>query len=206
MIYLGEQYFEQNPSSRHENRIIEVNYKDKTFIFKTDAGIFSKTQLDFGSRVLLDTIIDQNLLENQMDVAELGSGYGPVSIILSKFYKNIKITGIELNQRAKDLSLENAELNKALNINWQHGNVEDFLYQNQFDFVITNPPIRAGKKVIQMFVEKAKDMLKLHGNLVLVIQKKQGAPSMKTFMEDCFGNVERINLEKGYWILKSTKV
>jgi 16S rRNA (guanine1207-N2)-methyltransferase len=38
-----------------------------------------------------------------------------------------------------------------------------------------------------------------------VIQKKQGAPSARKKMEEVFGNVERVALEKGYWILESKK-
>lgn len=202
---MGEQYFEQNPSSRHDERYIDVNYKGIKFIFKTDAGVFSKNQLDFGSRVLLDTMIEENLLTNQALVAEFGSGYGPISIILSKLYQVARFTAVELNQRASLLSQENAHLNKVSNIDWVNENVENLTQTNQFDLVITNPPIRAGKQVIQMFVEKAQQILKEKGSLILVIQKKQGAPSMKKFMEECFGNVERLKLEKGYWILKATK-
>ena len=45
----------------------------------------------------------------------------------------------------------------------------------------------------------------MEAQLVIVIQKKQGAPSAQKKMQEVFGNVERIALDKGYWILVSTK-
>jgi 16S rRNA (guanine1207-N2)-methyltransferase len=38
-----------------------------------------------------------------------------------------------------------------------------------------------------------------------VIQKKQGAPSTFSFLEEIFGQVEVVSKEKGYWIIKASK-
>ena len=42
-------------------------------------------------------------------------------------------------------------------------------------------------------------------DLTIVIQKKQGAPSAKSKMEDVFGNCEIVKKDKGYYILRSVK-
>ena len=57
---------------------------------------------------------------------------------------------------------------------------------------MTNPPIRAGKEVV-------------HGMILAVLQKKQGAPSAMKKMEETYGNCETIAKEKGYYVLKSVK-
>ena len=44
---------------------------------------------------------------------------------------------------------------------------------------------------------EAYDHLVEEGQLVIVIQKKQGAPSAQKKMQEVFGNVERIALDKG---------
>ncbi|MDU5727437.1 MAG: methyltransferase, partial [Neisseria sp.] len=75
-----------------------------------------------------------------------------------------------------------------------------------FDYVISNPPIRAGKKVVHQVIEGAYDHLNLSGTLTIVIQKKQGAPSAKAKMEEVFGNAEVVKKDKGYYILRSEKV
>ena len=75
-----------------------------------------------------------------------------------------------------------------------------------YDVIISNPPIRAGKKVVFEIVERAKEHLKLNGFIYVVIQKKQGADSMKKKMEEVYGNIEIIAREKGYYIFKSIKM
>lgn len=72
--------------------------------------------------------------------------------------------------------------------------------------MISNPPIRAGKKVVHQVIEEAYDHLNLSGTLTIVIQKKQGAPSAKAKMEEVFGNAEVVKKDKGYYILRSEKV
>ena len=82
------------------------------------------------------------------------------------------------------------------------------IYENVshcFDVIVSNPPIRAGKKVVFDILEKAYDHLNNQGELVIVIQKKQGAPSAKKKMEEVFGNCEIVKRDKGYFILKSIK-
>ena len=86
--------------------------------------------------------------------------------------------------------------------------IESDVYENvhdTYDLVISNPPIRAGKKVVSAIISGSYDHLNKGGRLVIVIQKKQGAPSAKKLMEDIFGNATVINREKGYYILQSYK-
>ncbi|MGC4441807.1 methyltransferase, partial [Streptococcus suis] len=69
------------------------------------------------------------------------------------------------------------------------------LYDNvtgTFQHIISNPPIRAGKKVVHTVIEESIQYLDDGGDLTIVIQKKQGAPSAKAKMEDIFGNCEII--------------
>ena len=76
---------------------------------------------------------------------------------------------------------------------------------NTYDFVLTNPPIRAGKQVVHSILEDAFNKLKQGGALYVVIQKKQGMPSAKKKMQETFDNVEVLEKSKGYYILRSVK-
>ena len=71
------------------------------------------------------------------------------------------------------------------------------------DRVITNPPIRAGKKVVDQILSEAKEHLVENGILLVVIQKKQGASSAKKLMTKVYGNCEILARDKGYYILMS---
>jgi len=84
----------------------------------------------------------------------------------------------------------------------------DYVIHHQMDkkygLIITNPPIRAGKKVVDQILTEAKDHLVKNGVLLVVIQKKQGAPSAKKLMTKIYGNCEILARDKGYYILMST--
>ncbi len=75
----------------------------------------------------------------------------------------------------------------------------------QFHHIISNPPIRAGKQVVHEVISGSYDRMLADGDLTIVIQKKQGAPSAKTKMEEVFGNCETLKKDKGYYILRSVK-
>ena len=101
--------------------------------------------------------------------------------------------------------MDNSEKNGIKNVDIHESNLYDAVKKTQYEIIISNPPIRAGKTVVHTILEKAFDYLAENGQLVIVIQKKQGAPSAQKKMEEVFGNCERIQWDKGYWILVSTK-
>ncbi|MFS8541729.1 MAG: class I SAM-dependent methyltransferase, partial [Tissierellales bacterium] len=72
--------------------------------------------------------------------------------------------------------------------------------------IVTNPPIRAGKKIVYDLFEKSIDHLQEGGNFYAVIQKKQGAKSAMEKLQSIYGNCEAIEKKGGYWVLKSTKL
>ena len=113
---------------------------------------------------------------------------------------------VDVNARAIDLSKENAQANGIRNVNVYESSVFSEVKETDFAAVISNPPIRAGKKVVHEILEESKRFLETGGELWIVIQKKQGAPSAMAKMEEVFGNVEVVLKKKGYYILKSKKV
>ncbi|MGX7105540.1 class I SAM-dependent methyltransferase [Globicatella sanguinis] len=202
---MSNQYFENNEHLDHNVRTIQFQWLNFPLIFKTDSGVFSKNQVDYGSKVLLEAVVEDlsSLLEGP--IVELGSGYGPIAISLAKSYPKIEVIGVEINQRAQLLSQDNAKLNQVSNCTFIHHDATTVTLKKSAQVVVTNPPIRAGKAVIQAFVKQAHQILQPNGILYVVIQKKQGAPSMAKYMERLFDNVEKITQDKGYWILKSVK-
>ena len=129
----------------------------------------------------------------------MGLAYG-------KAYPELSIEMIDVNERAILLARENAQKNGIKNVDIHESNLYDAVKKSQYEIIISKPPIRAGKTVVHTILEKAYDYLAENGQLVIVIQKKQGAPSAQKKMEEVFGNCERIQWDKGYWILVSTKV
>ena len=191
-------YYAENPDAAHDIHELRVDLLGEKMIFLTDAGVFSKKMVDFGSQLLLKCL-EVNQGETVLDV---GCGYGPLGLSLAKAY-GVQATMVDINNRALDLARQNAERNKVEATIFQSNIYEQV--EGHFDHVISNPPIRAGKQVVHEIIEKSKDFLEAGGDLTIVIQKKQGAPSAKSKMEEVFGNCEIVKKDKGYYILRSVK-
>ena len=194
-------YSEKQEDLQSNPNTFIFNFKDHTFKFHTDAGVFSKNYIDYGTFVMLKTFIPNNI---DLPILDMGAGYGPIGIVVSKLY-NKKTIMCEINERAYNLILKNIDENNADSIAI-HSNLFDNLDDNyKFSSIITNPPIRAGKDIVFKIYEGSFERLEVGGELWVVIQKKQGAPSSKEKLISLFGNCEIVNKDKGYYILKSIK-
>ena len=195
---MSKMYYAENPDAAHDIHELRVELLGQKMTFLTDAGVFSKKMVDFGSQLLLKCL-EVNEGETVLDV---GCDYGPLGLSLVKAY-GVQATMVDINNRALDLARQNAERNQVSATIFQSNIYEQV--EGEFDHVISNPPIRAGKQVVHEIIEKSREFLRDGGDLTIVIQKKQGAPSAKAKMEDVFGNCEIVKKDKGYYILRSVK-
>ena len=195
---MTKMYFAENPDAKHDIHELNVELLGQRLTFLTDAGVFSKKMIDYGSRVLL-SVLDFEAGERVLDV---GCGYGPLGLSLAKAY-GVTATMVDINQRALDLAQKNAERNQVSAHIFQSNVYEKV--SGIFDHIISNPPIRAGKQVVHEVIGGSYEHLTEGGDLTLVIQKKQGAPSAKSKMEAVFSNCEIVKKDKGYYILRSEK-
>lgn len=193
-------YYTNNTDLKSETRIITFDYQDKRLEFLSDLGVFSKDSIDYGSRVLLSTF---DKLEN-VTLLDVGCGYGTLALSLASVGENVSCTLVDVNDRALDLASQNAQRFNLENVIVKHSSCYEEV-DGCYDVIISNPPIRAGKKIVHEILSGAYDHLNPNGYIRVVIQKKQGAPSAKTKMEEVFGNCEVIKKDKGYFILQSIK-
>ena len=192
---MTQHYFTSNPQSAHDERAIQVELAGVRADFCTDAGVFSRDGLDFGSRLLIETV--HPLLHGR--VLDMGCGWGAIGVLLARLCPDAQITMADINERAVALAARNA---------WQNGVSAETLvsdgYENiapSFDAIVTNPPIRAGKQTVYRILDEAKTSLAPGGRLFLVIRKEQGAPSAQTHLQGVYSRVELLARKKGYWIL-----
>lgn len=195
---MTKMYFAENPDAKHDIHKLKVELLGQQMTFLTDAGVFSKKMIDYGSRVLLSAL-EFNKKEMLLDV---GCGYGTLGLTLAKA-QELEVTLVDINQRALDLARKNADANQVSADIFQSNVYEQVT--GQFHHIISNPPIRAGKQVVHEVISGSYDHLLADGDLTIVIQKKQGAPSAKAKMEEVFGNCETLKKDKGYYILRSVK-
>ncbi len=191
------QYFtnEQLPSNIRKKECFVRGHK---FVFLTDNGVFSKDGLDFGSRLLLDAI---PLEEVGGKILDMGCGYGVFGIILEKL-TNQNVDMVDVNLRALHLAKRNCDINHSKNISVFESNCYENI-SSKYAVIITNPPIRAGKKIVYDIVMNAKDYLEKSGKLFLVIRKEQGAKSLIVDLQKLY-TVEVLGRKKGYFLLKCT--
>lgn len=193
------QYFDNDKSIKSERRLISFNFNDKEFSLYSDNGVFSKDRFDYGTRVLLSSI---NINKLRGNVLDLGCGIGVVSIILGTCNKNINIDMVDVNERAIELAKDNLKLcNIKANIFISNVYSE---VKNKYDYIITNPPIRAGKDTVRKFLIGSYDYLKEQGKLYFVMRKDHGVKSMIKEMSSLF-EVNIINKDKGFYVVLATK-
>lgn len=198
VLIIMKHYYTNNEELTSNPEQFVFHYRDHDLYFTSDNGVFSKKMIDYGSRVLLNAI---ELDESKVKLLDVGCGYGTFGISLKKVYPFLEVEMVDVNNRALDLVKENLKANKLeanVYLSDVYENVSD-----QYDVIVTNPPIRAGKEVVTKILVQAKDHLNENGEIWVVIQKKQGAPSAKKNLEKVFGNVEIVKRDKGYYILKA---
>jgi 16S rRNA (guanine1207-N2)-methyltransferase len=188
-----------------DNRNLEENRKEHSFRFSghlytfvTDNGVFSKTGVDRGTEILLEACLDEHLYGRVLD---LGCGYGVVSAVLGTAFPSVKMTAVDINPRAVELT----QINCAQNHVPCDALVSDGFaaVDGLFSHVITNPPIRAGKAVIYGLFDRARDYLNPGGALYIVIRKQQGAPSALKHLQETYKTAGVIDRGGGFWIIRA---
>ncbi|MDD2647533.1 MAG: class I SAM-dependent methyltransferase [Eubacteriales bacterium] len=192
---MAKQYFD-TPDCASDKRLAEIGCLGVSVKAYTDNGVFSKGELDEGSETLL------NALPPIFGAAlDLGCGWGAVGLILKKKYPEIELVMTDVNERALELSRENLALNKLcaeVISSDGYSALEDRLFQ----FIITNPPIRAGKQVVYRFFSEAREHLADKGKLYIVIRKQQGAESALRYLKELYETAEKIDNHKGFWVIE----
>jgi len=197
---MSNQYFENNPNIKSVPFYLDFYFYKHKLTFKSDNGVFSKHSVDFGTNLLLRNVS----LNNTDRLLDMGCGIGIMGISLAKMYPDIKVDMVDVNLRAIELVKENIISNGISNAQVFESNT----YSNvtgEYDVIVTNPPIRAGKSVVHDIVLNGKNHLTKGGKIYVVIQKKQGAESCLKAMKEVYTSVDVIDKDKGYFIIKAIK-
>ena len=198
-----EHYFTNNEALKSELRTIHYKYHSDFFVFYSDNGVFSKDKIDFGSKFLVETILAYEKIESakNKNLLDVGCGYGFIGIVLAKIL-GIPATLIDVNKRAIHLTKMNKKENEV--------HVDCFLsdvyegVEDKYDFIVTNPPIRAGKQVVLKILLDARKYLKEQGVFWFVIRKDQGAKSTISLMKNEY-ETEVVKKEKGFFVVRAKK-
>lgn len=193
---MSDHYYTENPASAHDERVVRLKALGNELTFTTDAGVFSRDGLDRGTEALLEAL---PALSGR--VLDLGCGWGAVGVALGKKQPALEIVMTDINRRAVELARRNLDANGVRAEVVQGDGFENVT--GEFDAILTNPPIRAGKAVIYGLFARARAFLKPGGALYVVIRKQQGAPSALKYLKEIFAEAEVIDRSGGFHVIRA---
>jgi len=190
---LAEHYFSKKPLGK----IREERWKDhllgQDIILNSASGMFSVTEVDFGTRVL----ISKAIIPDNASVLDLGCGYGAVGIAVKKAKPGCTVVMTDVNERALKYARKNCKQN-MVECEVVNSDLFEKLPDRKFDTILTNPPFSAGKKLCIEIIKQSKDHLNPGGSLQLVAPHNKGGSSLKKVMEEIYGNVSELVKWSGY--------
>ena len=193
------QYFDNNENLKSELRILNYKYENYNLKFYSDLGVFSKDEIDEGSKLLLETYIKYGKKEKK--ILDVGCGIGFLGISLNKIM-GARADMIDINNRALHLTKMNLKENKAV------GNVfVSNIYENVkdvYDVIITNPPIRAGKKVYLTIINEAFNHLTKDGELWFVMRTNHGVKTVVKNLKN-LADVKVLEKNCGFYVVFAKK-
>ena len=198
---MGEQYFANRPSSRRRPLEIRVVLRGHSLTLRSDAGVFSREAVDRGTHLLIDALD----VGPSARILDLGCGYGAIGIVASRLTEGGHVILTDVNRRAVALARANLAANGITNAEVREGDLYAPVAGLAFDDILSNPPIRAGRAVVDQLISDAPAHLPAGGHLWLVARRKQGAESIRARMIEAFGNAAVVRRGSGFKVLRSVK-
>ncbi len=199
---MNEHYFVRRPKSKPNLGVVRAYFRSRLFEFLTASGVFSRTRIDAGTRLLVESMV----LPDKGLVLDLGCGYGPVGIAAAAFNPSLEVVMTDVNERAVWLARENAKRNGVENVKVRQGFLYEPVEDMKFGGVLSNPPITAGMKTVQPLIVQAPQHLTNEGTLQIVVRSKVSGKRLTKIMTETFGNVKVLARKSGYRVLVSKAI
>ncbi|MHA1502149.1 MAG: class I SAM-dependent methyltransferase [Candidatus Heimdallarchaeota archaeon] len=193
-------YYSEKPSSSGKRTIIKTHQFGNLLTFKSQSGVFSWSEIDKGSEILLNHLLVPN--KKPKRILDIGCGYGFLGISLAKAFPSHNITLVDINELAIKLTKENCRANNVeSNTRVKKSYLYDSFKEEKYDLIVTNPPLMAGKKVLAHLIDESVNYLTKTGSIQLVVPKKKGLLSLQNMLKDTYEDVSVLGRKSGYWVL-----
>jgi 16S rRNA (guanine1207-N2)-methyltransferase len=194
------QYFEEEPSTASDRRTVRLALPDVTLDLVTDTGVFSKDDVDPGSKLLLLEAPDPAQTGALLD---LGCGWGALAVTMAARAPEAEVWAVDINRRAVELTAANAIANGFENV--RAVTPEGVPADLRFATIWSNPPIRIGKPALHELLREWLPRLDDGGEAVLVVHKHLGSDSLAAWLTQEGWAVDRLTSRMGYRILSVTR-
>ena len=194
---MSQQYFAERPAAGRRPGSVHVVLPDVHLELETDSGVFSPSRLDPGTRLLLEAAPPPPAAGNLLD---LGSGYGPLALVLAARSPGAQVWAVDVNRRALELCARNAA--RAALQNVRCAAPDDPAVPEAFGLIWSNPPIRIGKAALHALLTTWLARLEPGGAAYLVVQRHLGSDSLQRWLEGAGWRAARIAARSGYRVLQ----
>lgn len=197
----NDHYYTSKPTSELRTEEIEEILRNQEFKFTTGSGVFARRGIDNGTKLL----INKCEVEDDQRILDLGCGYGPVSVVLSRVFPGAELVATDINERAVMLTRKNLERYNLGDVETHAG--DGFAKINgEFDVILFNPPQNAGRDLCLKLIKEARDYLKVGGNIQIVLRHKKGGKYISELMEEFYGNMRVVARGSGFRVYLFEKV
>jgi 16S rRNA (guanine1207-N2)-methyltransferase len=196
-----EHYFAETPKSEPKLGMVQTRLRGQTFKFLTSSSVFSKKQVDPGTRLLIEAM----LLPDSGNVLDVGCGYGAVGIAAAASNPRLRVVLTDVNMRAVQLARQNIKINRVRNAEVRHGCLYEPIKELPFNCVLSNPPVSAGMATVLAIIQGAPKFLSCDGTLQMVVRSKIGKKTLPNAFAEAFGNYSVLARKSGYRVLLAKK-
>jgi 16S rRNA (guanine1207-N2)-methyltransferase len=187
--------------------IVETQLRGRKYRFVTRAGVFSRNEMDEGTRLLIESMEVMPL----NSIIDIGCGYGAIGITSAHLASVGRVVMVDTSARAVDCAnrnvrghhLNHARKNGKPRVEAVIGDRFDAVPGERFDRVLSNPPFHAGVDVLYPLVEEAYGHLRFHGRLYIVLMRYVG---LKRHIEKVFGNCHIVARSEKYAVLMAERM
>ena len=196
-----EHYFAAAPKAPAKLGMIRTTLRGRAFEFLTASSVFSKKQVDLGTRLLIEAM----LLPETGAALDVGCGYGAVGIAAASSNPKLHVVMTDVNERAVRLARQNAQKNKVSNTEVLHGYLYEPVADSTFNCVLSNPPVSAGMATVKAVITQAPAVMAENASFQMVIRSKIGAKTLPQTFTQTFGNCRVLARKSGYRVIIAEK-
>lgn len=192
-----DHYFSAQPKSEERFGLVRASLCERAFEFLTASSVFSKTKVDLGTRVLIESMT----LPDRGNILDIGCGYGAVGIVAAALKPKAHVVMTDVNMRAVRLTRKNLERNNISNAEVRYGYFYEPVQDLRFNCVLSNPPVSAGMETVKTIIKQATTVMADNGTFQMVIRSKIGAKALPELFNETFGNHTVLSRESGFRVL-----
>jgi 16S rRNA (guanine1207-N2)-methyltransferase len=196
-----EHYFAEVPKSEAKLGMVHTRLRGEPFKFITASSVFSKKQVDLGTRLLIETM----QLPDKGNVLDVGCGYGAVGIAAAASNPRLHVVMTDVNMRAVQLARRNTKINNVRKAEVRHGYLYEPIKDLTFNCVLSNPPVSAGMETVKALITQAPQVMTAEATFQMVIRSKIGAKTLPSVFNEAFGNCRVLERKSGYRVLLAKK-